>query len=119
MCLYRTKAILWRIKWEFPQANTHYVEAKYVFVFGLWKCQGVHFVTGKLKGGFQIECYFCGVIVINSRTLLYFLFTSLFSVHYRVSENKSIKSLLEKYLHPTLADPVFKQKYILTYIQGV
>ena len=42
-----------------------------------------------------------------------------FSVHYRVSENKSIKSLLEKYLHPTLADPVFKQKYILNYIQGV
>ncbi|CAB4008987.1 Hypothetical predicted protein [Paramuricea clavata] len=25
---FKTKAILWRIKWEFPQANTHYVEAK-------------------------------------------------------------------------------------------
>ncbi|CAB4008988.1 Box C D snoRNA 1 [Paramuricea clavata] len=52
---FKTKAILWRIKWEFPQANTHYVEAK-------------------------------------------------------VSESKSIKSLLEKYLHPTHADPVFKQR---------
>ena len=52
---FKTKAILWRIKWQFPQADAHYVEAK-------------------------------------------------------VSENKSITLLLEKYLHPTVADPVLKQK---------
>ncbi|XP_028402138.1 box C/D snoRNA protein 1-like [Dendronephthya gigantea] len=52
---FKSKVIMWRIKWEFPQANTHYVEAKQ-------------------------------------------------------SENVLIKTLLEKYLDPTNADPVFKQK---------
>ena len=27
---YRTKVILWRIRWEFPQAIAHYVEARYI-----------------------------------------------------------------------------------------